>query len=175
MRALKLLVVGIVAAAALAIAVPALGANAPFPMNPYPAQEVGYTFNLQTLFGHGSKTKPTTSYCADSSVFKRGHQIVFRLYIVNTKTGKVLTGKNIRRVVLRIAGQPDFTMPFRPQGGNPDATAPWLWSYAWIVPGDYPLGTFKFNIAAQIKQTGNTAKWVVYNPVVPGTDWQITP
>jgi len=174
MRALKLLVVAAAAATALAIAVPAPGANAPFPMNPFPAAEVGYTFNLQTLFGHGSRVRPAV-YCADSSVFRRGQQVVFRLYIVDAKTGKVLTGKDIRRVVLRIAGQPDQTMPFRPQGGNPDATSPWLWSKAWLVPGDYPLGTFKFDIAAQIKQTKNTAKWVVYNPVIPGTDWQITP
>lgn len=172
MRALKLLVVAAVATAALATAVPALGAKAPFPMNPYPAAEVGYTFNLQTLFGHGSKAKPTTAYCADSSVFKRQQQIVFRLYVVDTHTGKVLTGKDLSRVVLRIAGQPDQTMPFRPQGGNPDATAPWLWSRAWLVPGDYPLGTFKFDIVAKVKATG---KWVIYNPVVPGTEWQITP
>jgi hypothetical protein len=159
------------AVVALAVAVPAIAADPPFPMNPYPSATLDYTFNLQTLFGHGSKVRPTV-YCADSSVFRRGNQIVFRLYITDAKTGKVMTGKDMSRVVLRVAGQPDLTMPYKPQGGKPDATSPWLWATTWIVPSDYPLGTFKFDIAAKPKKTG---KWVVYNPVVPGTEWQITP
>lgn len=175
MRSVKMLVLAVATAAvALIAAAPGSAKDAPFPMNPFPAAELGYTFNLQTLFGHGSKVRPTI-YCADSSVFRRGNQIVFRMYITNAKTGKVMTGKDFSRVVLRIAGQPDQTVTFRPQGGNPDATSPWLWSIAWVVPGDYPLGTFKFDIAAKIKGTGNTGKWIVYNPVIPGTEWQITP
>lgn len=171
MRTIKALVAAAVTAAALAVAAPSYAADAPFPMNPYPGPTLDYTFNLQTLFGHGSKVKPTL-YCADSSVFRRGYQIVFRMYVTNAKTGKVMTGKDLSKVVLRIAGQADQTMTFRPQGGKPDATSPWLWSKAWLVPADYPLGTFKFDIAAQVKKT---RKWVVYNPVIPGTDWQITP
>lgn len=171
MRPVKLLVLAIATAAALALSAPALSADAPFPMNPYPAAELGYAFNLQTLLGHGSRVKPAI-YCADSSVFKRGYQIVFRTYVVQSKTGKVMTGKDFSRMVLRVAGQPDKLMSFRPQGGNANATSPWLWSTTWLVPGDYPLGTFKFDIAAQIKKT---KKWIVYNPVIPGTEWQITP
>jgi hypothetical protein len=171
MRVLKPLVLVLTTAVALAIAVPALAADPPFPMNPYPAASQDYAFNLQTLFGHGSKVRPTV-YCADSSVFRRGNQIIFRLYITDAKTGKVMTGKDMSKVVVRIAGLPDQKMAYRPQGGNPDATAPWLWSLAWLVPADYPLGTFKFDVAATVKKT---KKVVVYNPVVPGTDWQITP
>lgn len=171
MRYLRSLVIGVVSALALAVAVPALAADAPFPMNPYPSANQDFAFNLQTLFGHGSKVKPAV-YCADSSVFQRQQQIVFRLYITNAKTGKIMTGKDMSKVVLRIAGLPDIKMSFRPQGGKPDATSPWLWSTAWLVPADYPLGTFKFDIAATVKKTKQT---VVYNPVIPGTDWQITP
>lgn len=171
MRLVRMLVAALTTTAALAVASPGLAADAPFPMNPFPAAELGYTFNLQTLFGHGSKVKPTI-YCADSSVFRRGYQIVFRTYAVQSQTGKVMTGKDFSRMVLRVAGQPDKVMTFRPQGGQPNATSPWLWSTTWLVPGDYPLGTFKFDIAAQIKKT---KKWIVYNPVIPGTEWQITP
>lgn len=171
MRALKALVLGVVTAAALWLAVPAVAADAPFPMNPFPGQSQEYAFNLQTLFGHGSKVRPAV-YCADSSVFRRGQQVVFRLYITDAKTGKVMTGKDMSKVVVRIAGLPDQKMAFRPQGGKPDATSPWLWSMAWLVPADYPLGTFKFDIEATVKKT---KKVVVYNPVIPGTDWQITP
>jgi len=171
MRALTALVLGLATATAMWLAVPAVAADAPFPMNPYPGQSQEFAFNLQTLYGHGSRVRPTT-YCADSSVFKRQQQIVFRLYITNAKTGKIMTGKDMSRVVLRIAGLPDIKMAFRPQGGNPDATSPWLWSTAWLVPADYPLGTFKFDIAATVKKT---KKVVVYNPVIPGTLWEITP
>lgn len=171
MRRLRALVLGLATTAALWLAVPAVAADAPFPMNPFPGQSQEFAFNLQTLYGHGSRVRPTT-YCADSSVFKRQQQIVFRLYITNAKTGKIMTGKDMSRVVLRIAGVADIKMAFRPQGGNPDATSPWLWSTAWLVPADYPLGTFKFEIAATVKKTKQT---VVYNPVIPGTLWEITP
>ena len=174
MRTIKALVVAATAAGALAIAAPAMAADAPFPMNPFPGESTDYTFNLQTLMGHGSKVKPAV-YCADSSVFKRGNQIIFRTYIVNAKTGKVMNGKDMSKVVVRIAGMPDLKMGFKPQGGNANAESPWLWSLAWLVPSDYPLGAFKFDIVAQLKTDGKPGKYVTYNPVIPGTEWSITP
>ena len=87
--------------------------------------------------GHGSKVKPAV-YCADSSVFRRGNQVIFRMYIVNAKTGKVMNGKDFSKVVVRIAGMPDLKTGFKPQGGNANAESPWLWSAAWLVPADYP-------------------------------------
>lgn len=171
MQALRTLVVAAIAASALALAATSNAANPPFPMNPYSAANSDYAFVLQTLFGHGSTVKPA-KYCAQSSVFQRGNQVVFRMYIINTKTGKVVNGKEMSRVVVQIPGVPDQVMGFKPQGGNPDATAPWLWSVAWLVPKDYPVGTFNFKIKATVKKTKKT---VTYDPVVPGTDWEIIP
>jgi hypothetical protein len=171
MQALKTLVVAAIVATALALTATTPAANAPFPMNPYPGASTDYAFYLQTLFGHGSKVKPA-KYCAQSSVFQRGNQVVFRLYIVDAHTGHVMNGKDLSRVTVEIPGVPDQLMGFKPQGGNPDATAPWLWSVAWVIPADYPVGTFAFKINATIKKTGKT---VTYDPVVPGTDWEITP
>lgn len=174
MKRLRALLVMVTAAGTLVVAAPAFAIDAPFPMNPYPGQTADYTFNLQTLFGHGSKVRPTT-YCANSSVFRRGYQIVFRLYMVNAKSAKVMNGKDISSMVLKVAGQPDVKMGFKPQGGTPDATAPWLWAAAWVVPADYPLGTFRFNIVATLKTNGKPGKSVTYDPVIPGTAWEITP
>jgi len=171
MKMIRALVVAATTAAALALAAPALAADAPFPMNPFPGPSAEYTFNLQTLMGHGSKVKPAV-YCADSSVFRRGNQVIFRMYIVDAKTGKVMNGKDLSSVVVKIAGIADLKTGFKPQGGKPDATAPWLWSAAWLVPDDYPLGAFKFTVQAKVKKTG---KVVTYDPVIPGTDWSITP
>ena len=171
MRTIKALLATATALGALAVAAPALAADAPFPMNPFPGASADYTFNLQTLAGHGSKVKPAV-YCADSSVFRRGTQIVFRMYIVDAKTGKVLNGKDLSSVVIKVAGMPDLKTGFKPQGGTPDATAPWLWAAAWVVPADYPLGAFKFTVQAKVKKT---SKLVNYDPVIPGTEWQITP
>ena len=78
LHTIKALLVTVTAAGALAVAAPAFAADAPFPMNPFPGPSTDYTFNLQTLFGHGSKVRPTV-YCADSSVFRRGNQIVFHI------------------------------------------------------------------------------------------------
>jgi len=174
MNILKTLFAATIAAGALAVAGPGLAADAPFPMNPFPGESTDYTFNLQTLMGHGSKVKPAV-YCADSSVFRRGNQVIFRMYIVNAKTGKVMNGKDFSKVVIRIAGMPDLKTGFKPQGGNANAESPWLWSAAWLVPADYPLGTFKFDVVAQLKTNGKPGKYVIYNPVIPGTEWSITP
>jgi hypothetical protein len=174
MRTIKALLVMVTAVGALAVTAPAFAADAPFPMNPYPGSSTDYTFNLQTLFGHGSKVRPTV-YCADSSVFRRGNQIIFRMYMVDAKSGKVMNGKDISSMVLKVAGMPDVKMGFKPQGGSPDATAPWLWATAWLVPADYPLGTFKFTINATLKTNGKPGKTITYDPVIPGTEWQVTP
>lgn len=167
------LVIGTLATAA-ALAVPALGSDAPFPMNPWPGSNVDYALYVETLLGHGSKVKPPV-YCAQSSVFRRGYQIVFRMYIVNAHTGKVLTGKDLSKVLLRIPGVKDISVPFRPQGGTPDATSPWLWSTAWLVPSDYPLGKFTFSVVAKVKRGTDKGKSVTFKPQVPGTEWDITP
>ena len=171
MRSIKLLVLAAATTVALALSAPSLAADAPFPMNPYPGGRGALHLQPADALRTRLQVKPAV-YCADSSVFRKGNQIIFRLYITDAKTGKVMTGKDMSRVVLRIAGVKDITVGYRPQGGNANATSPWLWSTAWLVPKDYPLGTFKFDIAAKPKKTG---KWVVYNPVIPGTDWQITP
>lgn len=172
MKSLKVLAVAIAATAAMVLSTSAPAAPPPFPMNPYGggSSDPGYAFYLQTLIGHGSKYKPSV-YCAQASVFPRGTQVVFRMVIYNTKTGRVVSGKDLSRLTLQIQGVPDQIVPFRPQGGNPDATSPWLWSKAWTVPADYPLGKFVFKFVAKTK----AGKTVTYDPVVPGTEWQVTP
>lgn len=173
MKSLKVLAVAVAASAALVLSTSAPAKSPPFPMNPYGggSSDPGYAFYLQTLIGHGSKYKPT-AYCAQSSVFPRGTQVVFRLVIFNTTSGKIVTGKDLSNLTLKIQGVPDITVAFKPQGGNPDATSPWLWATPWTVPADYPLGKFVFKFVAKVKKTG---KAVTYDPVVPGTEWQVTP
>ncbi len=162
------------AAAAAGLSAPALAVDAPFPMNPWPGSSVDYAVFVETLLGHGSKVKPP-AYCVQTSSFRRGYQVVFRMYIVNAKTGKVLNGKDLSRVVVRIPGVPDLVVPFRPQGARPDATSPWLWSTAWVVPSDYPLGSFTFQIVATVKRGPDKGKRITFKPQVPGTLWEITP
>jgi hypothetical protein len=157
----------IAAAGALAGSALAAGgsasANAPFPMNPWPQEKVDYAFAVDTLTASHAKVL-AFPICAEASVYKRGNGVVFQAVVYRSKDGHVMTGKDFSSMVVKIAGQPDLKLGFRPLGGKPDATSPWVWANEWQIPSDYPIGTVAYQIVAVTKKTsaqagGQTVTW----------------
>jgi hypothetical protein len=161
---MKLLLAAVAGAVAMLAAQPAAAADPPFPINPWPGPNVKYAFAVDTLTGTGGRLSGATGTCVGQSVFRRGNAIVFQAIAVRTKDGKVMTGKDISRMVVRVPGQPDQKMVYRPLGSRPDATSPWVWVVKWIVPDDYPLGSLAYEVVGVTKKTraqkgGIVARW----------------
>ncbi len=76
--------------------------------------------------------------CTQTNVFKRGEQVVFRVWGQDLASGDVLSTDNVDTAYVTLAGQPNQTLNW---GGHGAAGAKaWYWTAAWIVPADYPLG-----------------------------------
>jgi hypothetical protein len=173
MRFLLLAALALVAAATTVPAAKAI--DAPFPMNPWPAAQVAYSWEVITLTSSGGRVRPVTGVCVQQSVFRRGNQVIFQATTARTGDGKVITGKDFGRMVIRIPGQLDTRMTFRPLGGRPDATSPWVWVGVWNVPADFPLGSMSYEIVGITKKTLTHAKGGQYIKFKPRTALTIQP
>jgi len=83
-----------------------------------------------------------SKYCTQSSSFRRGMHIVWRV-IASDNTGKELHATDVATAVLKVPGAADVNFRFGLHGG---ATGAWFWTAAWDVPPDYPLGAVDFTV-----------------------------
>lgn len=79
-----------------------------------------------------------------TNFFPRSGSVVFRMYAADTKTGKVLTDRDVKYAYVKVPGQPSLKLTFAKQGT--DASAPWFWTATWTIPADYALGVVPFQI-----------------------------
>ncbi|MBI2321486.1 MAG: hypothetical protein HYU88_05205 [Chloroflexi bacterium] len=93
----------------------------------------------------------STVACTPSSVFKRGMRIVWRFEVFDTSTGKRLTDKDGATIKVQIPNGDEETARFSQRAGGRVPDAPFMWSAAWDIPPDYPLGSFDYAIAVTAK------------------------
>jgi hypothetical protein len=173
LRLLLLAALALVAAASTAPAAQAI--DAPFPMNPWPGAKVDYSWDVVTLTSSGGRVRPVTGVCVQQSVFRRGNQVIFQAVSTRSRDGKVMTGKDFGRMVVRVPGQVDTPMTFRPLGGRPDATSPWVWVGVWSVPDNFPLGSMTFEVVGITKKTATQPRGGQYIKFKPRINLTITP
>jgi hypothetical protein len=97
--------------------------------------------------------------CVLSSRFMRKEEVAWRIR-VQDQTGKELDDKGLQSVVVELSDGQKFPAHF---GGHPpkEPTA-YLWSTAWIIPDDYPTGTFNYKVVATALD-GTTQSWEPVN------------
>ncbi len=76
--------------------------------------------------------------CAQTNVFKRGEQVVFRVWGQDLASGDVLSTDNVDSAYVAISGQSNQTLNWGGHGAT--GAKVWFWSAPWIVPADFPLG-----------------------------------
>ncbi len=99
-----------------------------------------------------------------SSVFRRGMRVTFRWEIVEAGSGRRLTGREVEKAVIRFPDGREIQGAFGRCG--PAEDAPWLWTAAWDIPLDYPLGPLTWSIVVRAKdgKEGTFRPWVVSAP-----------
>jgi opacity protein-like surface antigen len=148
----RLLAVTVIAVAGAAFAASA-PAQAPPTPNPFPGAQHDVFLYVDTVQNSNPKNpavKPTIG-CTQTNFFRRGQGVVFRIWGVETKTGKALTLDNVRYFYVTIPGQPNLKLSFGGHGSGPPETKPWYWTVNWDVPADYPLGTVPFKVLVRTK------------------------
>lgn len=128
-----------VAIALSAAAAPALARQAA------PPKKLDILLYVDTVAGSrpvGVAPRPIT--CTQSNVFKRGEQIVFRVWGAEAKTGDVLTPETVKYAYVKIPGQPNMKLNWGAHGAVTNRV--YFWTAPFVAPPDYPLGTVTFRV-----------------------------
>lgn len=96
--------------------------------------------------------------CLSSSVGHRGELVVFRIRIVDPKTGKDMTATEIPAVGAVQVWLPDgqkFNARYGGHGGTPPTDS--FWAAIWEIPLNYPLGSlgYEAKVTAPDGRTGS--------------------
>jgi hypothetical protein len=141
---MRRLLVAIGAVAVLgAMAMPAL-AQAPDKLNVF--------LYVDTVNGSrpAAGTKPRPIGCTQSNNWRRGEQVVFRVWGSVADTGAILNTENVKYAYVSIPGQANMKLNWGAHGAQTNRV--WFWTSAWIVPADYPLGSLKARIVFKTEE-----------------------
>ena len=125
------------------------------------AQSAGRLFfEADTVRGVPS-TGPTGPLCVLNSQFKHSEEIVWRVRVLDGRTGKPIDDKGLKSLVVQLPNGQSVAMKY---GGHPNRgpQTDHFWSSSWQVPADYPTGSFTYTVVATDKH-GKTQSWQPFN------------
>lgn len=97
--------------------------------------------------------------CILSSRFHRGQPIVWRIRVIDTKTGSALGPKGIKSLIIELPDGKHFPAHFGHH--PPQHPVDNYWTYSWTIPDNYPTGSFSYKIVATDKN-GDTATFIPF-------------
>jgi hypothetical protein len=109
--------------------------------------------------------------CVLRSQFMRKESVAWRIRVQDA-TGKQLDDKSLKSLVVELSDGQKF--PARYGGHPPKEPTDYLWSTSWLIPEDYPTGSFNYKVVATALD-GSTQSWEPVNvkpsllTVIPGT------
>lgn len=95
-------------------------------------------------------------FCVLTSQFKRNEKVAWRVRVTDA-TGKDIDEKGIRRLFVVLPDGKRFQLAYHGHPNRPPETDH-FWSGSWIVPADYPTGTFAYKVLA-IDNQGKEHTW----------------
>ncbi len=102
--------------------------------------------------------------CSQTNVYKRGEQVVVRVWGTELATTDVLSTDNVNTAHFSIAGQPDVTLNYGAHGAVGNQV--YFWASAWIVPATYPMGETTIHVVFSL-ESGKTAKYDYTINIIP--------
>lgn len=154
----------ILTAAAISMAALTLGPNAH-------AQMAGKLFfEGDTVRGHPQEGA-TGATCVLNSQFKHKEEIVWRVRVLDPKTGEQVGKEGLKSLVVHLSSGEHVDMHF---GTHPRKTpTDSFWAGSWQIPHDYPNGSFTYKVVAT-DLGGKQHEWTPFNvglsrlTVIPG-------
>ena len=148
----RLAVILVSATAALAFTAVAFSARTAVPNN-LPDAKVDVAIWADTVYAANSATGYTPYKAgAVDNFFPQGAGITFRMWAIETGTGKVITSADVKHasdVYAVIPNAPNVRLKYGPVSAA--ANAPSIWSGTWAVTKDYAVGIVKFKILVRTK------------------------
>jgi hypothetical protein len=139
MRRTPVILVGVVASAVLAAGVWAAAGETPFPSP---------TISGVFVASH-TVTAPSSPLGGGqlATYFPQGSTVVFQVFAGATKSGKILTGDDVKYAYVKLPDGTSVKLTY----AEPKKTTDPAWSGTWTVPAAYPVGTVNFTVRFQTK------------------------
>lgn len=88
--------------------------------------------------------------CVQASRYARNERVVWRIKVLDPKTGAFLTDAEVGQVDVKLQDGQVFAAKYGPHGKAPDPVEN-FWTAGWTIPANYPSGTTNFNINVAAK------------------------
>ena len=121
------------------------------------AQQAGKLFFEGDLV-RGAQQGAPGPFCVLANQFKRLEKVVWRIRVLD-QTGASLDAKGLKSLVVELPDGQKLNARFGPH--PPPAQGPatdFFWTAIWIIPADYPSGTFAYKVVATDAQ-GQSQAW----------------
>jgi hypothetical protein len=102
--------------------------------------------------------------CTQTNVYKRGEQVVVRIWGFDLAAKQVLSTDNIDTATYSIPGQAAAALNYGAHGAV--GAKVWFWSAAWIVPAAFPLGDVTIHITFKT-DSGKTGTYDHLVTIIP--------
>ena len=122
---------------------------------PAMAQEAPKLFFEGDVVRAGGPTAKGPS-CVLNSRFKRGETAIFRIRVLDAKTGQSLDDKGVKNLMVELSNGEKLGMNYH-QHPPKDATD-WFWVGGWPIAEDQPTGSITYKIIATTL-AGETVVW----------------
>jgi len=102
--------------------------------------------------------------CTQTNVYKRGEQVVLRIWGFDLAAATVLSTDNVDTATYAIPGQAPGTLNYGAHGAT--GAKVWFWSAPWIVPVGFPLGDMTIHITFKT-DSGKTGTYDHVVTIIP--------
>jgi hypothetical protein len=102
--------------------------------------------------------------CTQTNVYKRGEQVVLRIWGFDLGAATVLSTDNVDTATYSIPGQATAALNYGAHGAT--GAKVWFWSAPWIVPAGFPLGDMTIHITFKT-DSGKTGTYDHVVTIIP--------
>jgi hypothetical protein len=118
------------------------------------AQAAGPAMVIQSDTVRGVQQGMTAPGCVLNNQFKPREEIVFRIQVIDTKTGKPMDKDTLKSLVIELPDGQKFPAHYGMH--PPQDPIQYFWTFGWVIPANYPTGSFGYKVVATDKK-GHTA------------------
>ena len=118
------------------------------------AQAAGPTMVIQADTVRGVLQGMTAPGCVLNNQFKHKEEVIFRIRVIDTKTGQGMDKDQLKSLVVELPDGQKFQARYGKH--PPQDPVDYFWSSSWVVPANYPTGSFGYKVVATDKD-GHTA------------------
>ena len=131
-----------------------IGAVLAFAATPALAQEAPKLFFEGDVVRSAVNAKGAV--CVLNSQFKRGETALFRIRVLDAKTGKSLDDKGVKSLMVELSNGEKVTAHYHQH--PPQDPTDWCWVGGWPIGEDQPTGSISYKVVATTLD-GQTVAW----------------